>query len=164
MLHGLYWLTANLAYERPLFLALDDTHWFDTPSLHWLTYLARRIEGLPLLIVAATRPEREAREPSLVGELIADPQAYVLRPKTLGRSSIALLAGELHGLEPDDPFNAALEAATGGNPLFVRALLDAIDREEIAPTKDEAPRLRELAAEGVSRLVSLRLARLPATP
>jgi predicted ATPase len=32
-LHGLYWLTANLAAGRPLLLSLDDLHWCDLPSL-----------------------------------------------------------------------------------------------------------------------------------
>jgi hypothetical protein len=28
-LHGLYWLTLNLAGEEPLLLAIDDLHWVD---------------------------------------------------------------------------------------------------------------------------------------
>ena len=47
--HGLFWLTANLAGRRPLMLAVDDLHWADKPSLRWLSYLIRRLEGLPLL-------------------------------------------------------------------------------------------------------------------
>ena len=42
MLHGLYWLAANVAFDRPTVLAIDDLHWTDTPSLRWLCYLARR--------------------------------------------------------------------------------------------------------------------------
>ena len=44
-LHGLYWLTLNLAAERPLLLAIDDLHWCDRPSLRFVAYLARRLEG-----------------------------------------------------------------------------------------------------------------------
>src|SRR5262245_24509710 len=32
-LHGLYWLTANLADRGPLMLAVDDAQWADAPSL-----------------------------------------------------------------------------------------------------------------------------------
>jgi hypothetical protein len=39
-LHGLYWLTLNLAAETPLVLAVDDVHWCDRPSLRFLAYLA----------------------------------------------------------------------------------------------------------------------------
>jgi predicted ATPase len=42
-LHGLYWLSANLALERPLLLAIDDAQWADRPSLRFLTHLARRL-------------------------------------------------------------------------------------------------------------------------
>src|SRR4051794_11769736 len=53
--HGLYWLTANLASSRPLLLAVDDLQWADAGSLHWLAYLSRRLEGLPVLVVATVR-------------------------------------------------------------------------------------------------------------
>ena len=33
ILHGLYWLTANLAERRPVLLAIDDAHWGDLESL-----------------------------------------------------------------------------------------------------------------------------------
>src|SRR5262249_56391751 len=60
IIHGLYWLAANVALQQPTLLAIDDLHWADTPSLRWLLYLTRRLEGGPLHVVAATRPpERE---------------------------------------------------------------------------------------------------------
>ena len=48
VLHGLYWLTANLADRWPLLIAIDDAHWADEPSLRWLAHLAPRLEGLPV--------------------------------------------------------------------------------------------------------------------
>ena len=162
ILHGLYWLAANVAFHRPTLLAIDDLHWADSPSLRWLLYLTRRLEGVPLLVAAGARPpEGEGRDPTLVAELIADPQAAAVRPGPLGRASIAVLAHELHGLDPDEAFSAALEAATGGNPLFVGAVLDAVAREGTSPTAEHVPRLLEIGAQGVARAVGLRLARLP---
>ena len=40
VLHGLYWLAANLADRRSLLIAVDDAHWADEASLRWLAYLA----------------------------------------------------------------------------------------------------------------------------
>jgi DNA-binding CsgD family transcriptional regulator len=161
ILHGLYWLAANAAFHQPTLLAIDDLHWADTHSLRWLLYLTRRLEGVPLLVAAGTRPpEGESREPRLVAELIADPEAAPIRPEPLGRASIAVLARELHGLAPDEAFSAALETATRGNPLFVGAVLDAVAREGTCPTAEHVPRLLEIGAQGVSRAVALRLARL----
>src|SRR6266576_885289 len=65
-LHGLYWLTINLADAQPLLVAVDDAHWADVASLRWLIYLARRLAGVPVAIVLATRPA----EPGPVPELL----------------------------------------------------------------------------------------------
>jgi DNA-binding CsgD family transcriptional regulator len=163
ILHGLYWLAANVAFQQPTLLAIDDLHWADIPSLRWLLYLTRRLEGVPLLVAAGTRPpEGEGRDPTLVAELLADPEVTRIRPEPLGRASIAVFARELHGLDPDEAFCAALESASGGNPLFVGAMLDAVAREGTSPTAEQVPRLLEIGAQGVSRAVGLRLARLPA--
>jgi DNA-binding CsgD family transcriptional regulator len=161
MLHGLYWLAANVALHQPLLLAVDDLHWADEPSLRWLSYLARRLEGLPLLVVAATRPPEQARTPSLVTEILADPLAAVIRPGALGQESAATLAQALFGLEPDAAFAAALRETSGGNPLYLAALLDAVARQQIPPTAEQAPRLLEVGGEALSRGIGLRLARLP---
>jgi DNA-binding CsgD family transcriptional regulator len=151
-----------VSFQQPTLLAIDDLHWADTPSLRWLLYLTRRLEGVPLLVAVGTRPpEGGSHDPVLVADLVSDPEAVAIRPEPLGRASIAVLARELHGLEPDGAFCAALETATGGNPLFVGAVLDAVAREGTSPTAGNAARLLEIGAQGVSRAVGVRLARLP---
>ena len=59
VLHGLYWLCANLAGDEPLVLTVDDAHWADAPSLRFLAFLLPRLEELSLALVVATRPEAE---------------------------------------------------------------------------------------------------------
>src|SRR5262245_44006269 len=142
ILHGLYWLAANVAFHQPTLLSIDDLHWADTASLRWFLYLTRRLEGVPILVAAAARPpEGESRDPTLVAELIADPALVAIRPEPLGRASIAMLARRLYALEADEAFCAALESATGGNPLFIGAVLDAVAREGTSPTAQHVPRL-----------------------
>ena len=51
-LHGLFWLAANLSATGPLLLAIDDLHWCDAGSLRFIAYLAQRLEGLPIAVVA----------------------------------------------------------------------------------------------------------------
>ena len=58
LLHGLYWLTANLADDEPLLLAVDDAQWLDEPSLRFLRYLAVRIDELPVALLVAWRSAR----------------------------------------------------------------------------------------------------------
>ena len=79
--HGLYWLVCNLADTAPLFLAVDDGQWCDASSARFLSYLARRLDELPVLLAVAVRsgePEGEAAETAL-----GDGQARVLRPRPL---------------------------------------------------------------------------------
>jgi DNA-binding CsgD family transcriptional regulator/tetratricopeptide (TPR) repeat protein len=160
--HGLYWLAANLAYVGPTCLVVDDLHWADVPSLHWLGYLARRLDGLPLAVVATTRPSGQAHDPMLVDSLLGDPAAVIVQPAPLAIASITELARERLGTDPADAFCAAVAVATGGNPLFVAALLDTVARERLEPTAASAKHALELGPRAVSRAVSLRLARLPA--
>ena len=162
ILHGLYWLAANFASCKPLLVVVDDLHWADEPSLRWLVYLARRLEGLPLLLLIGTRPPVQANTPALVTELLADPLGVVIHPGGLGQESAATLARERLGVEPDAIFSAALQTGSGGNPLFLVALLDALWREGTAPTAEHAPRVLELGPQAVSRGVATRLARLHA--
>ena len=160
-LHGLYWLAANLAARRPLLLALDDLHWCDLPSLRWLAYLLPRMEGLGLLLVVGLRPREPGADPALVGEIVSDPLATIVRPAPLSPEATARLLRQSLSPAADDPFCAACEEATGGNPLLLRELVHAIAEEGLVPIEPNVPRLRELAARAGSRAVSLRLSRLP---
>src|SRR5262245_19471766 len=57
VLHGLYWLVAGLAAQRPQLLLVDDLHWADAASVRFLDFLANRIDTVPVLLLAARRPE-----------------------------------------------------------------------------------------------------------
>jgi DNA-binding CsgD family transcriptional regulator/tetratricopeptide (TPR) repeat protein len=160
-LHGLYWLTANLAARRPLLLAVDDLHWCDLPSLRCLAYLLPRMEGLGLLVLVGLRPAEPGEDPGLIGQIVSDPLATTVRPAALSTEAVARLLHESLSPEADDAFCAACQEATGGNPLLLHELVHAIAAEGLAPTEANVPRLRELAARAGSRAVSLRLSRLP---
>jgi hypothetical protein len=162
MLHGLYWLAANVALRSPTMIAVDDLHWSDGPSLRWLAYLSRRLEGLPLAVVGGLRPPEQSQQVELLTELTADPTAMLIRPASLGIESIGRLAAEQFRRDPERPFVEACLAATGGNPLFLRALLATLAGEGLAPSAANAERVLEIGPESVTRAVALRLARLPA--
>src|SRR6266516_7033616 len=160
-LHGLYWLTANLAARRPLLLAIDDLHWCDLPSLRWLAYLLPRMEELALLVAAGLRPEEPGEDGGLLGQIVSDPVAAVIRPAPLSAGAATLLLRETLSPDAEDAFCAACWEETAGNPLLLRELVHAIAAEGLTPTEQNVPRLRELGARAGSRAVSLRLSRLP---
>ena len=161
ILHGLYWLAANAALSQPTVLVVDDLHWGDAPSLRWLAFIAHRLEGLPLMLAVATRPPQQAEQVALLTELLSDPAAVVLRPRALDPGSVAILARDIFSAEPDAEFCAACHEVTGGNPLYLRALLITLAADRVAPVADASARVYEIGPEPVARAVSLRLARLP---
>ena len=58
MAHSMLWLCAALTDGgAPLMLVVDDGHWADRPSLEVISYLARRVSDVPMLIVLAFRPD-----------------------------------------------------------------------------------------------------------
>ena len=81
VLNGLYRLATNIAERKPLALVVDDLHWADAPTLRWLSFLARRLEGVPLLVVVSLRPPEQSVERELLTEIVSDPGALVIRPR-----------------------------------------------------------------------------------
>ena len=57
----LFWRCSALAAMRPLALIVDNAQWADRQSLEALSYLARRIDELPVLIAIGARRRRPAR-------------------------------------------------------------------------------------------------------
>jgi DNA-binding CsgD family transcriptional regulator len=160
-LHGLFWLTANIAARGPVLLAIDDLHWCDAASLRWLGYLLPRIEGLPVLLAVGLRPSEPGADATLIGRVVSDPLAVVIQPAPLGTEASAQLVRATLSADADDVFCSTCHEETGGNPLLLRELVARIAAEGLAPTEANVSRLRELEARAGSRAVSLRLARLP---
>jgi DNA-binding CsgD family transcriptional regulator len=162
VLHGLYWLCANLAAERPLVVTVDDAHWADAPSLRFLAFLLPRLEELALALVVATRPEAEGPAAPLLGLLLADPLARVVRPAPLSAGAVGRLIEEGLGRAPAPAFAAACQRTTGGVPFLVRELVAALHEEGVEPTTVEAQRVESLGARTIGRAMLVRLNRLPA--
>jgi len=164
VLHGLYWLTADVARrDGALLLAIDDLHWADPPSQRFAMHLARRLDGLPVLLAATIREPRAglARDKALTAALMTEPGVSVLRPAALTPAGSAQLVGLTIG-QPTQAFSDACHELTGGNPLLLRGLLAALTDEGVTGADADVPHLRRLTPEAVSRHVLLRLARLPA--
>ncbi len=128
-LHDLYWLVAELAEGQPLLIAVDDAHWADQPSLRHLLYLARRLEGLPILLVIAER-SGEASSPIL--EELRQAAETRIEPQPLSLSGVRRLIGSTFDDEISPEFVAACLEGTGGLPLYLCEALRAL-REESAP-------------------------------
>ncbi len=156
-LHGLYWLTVALSDETPLALLVDDVQWADEPSLRALTYLARRIEELPVVIVAASRSDVAAE---LSATLREDPATVVLTPAPLSRDACEqLVRAELGDATP--AFLDACHDAAAGIPLLAKSLGAALRDDGVAPDESGLADVRRHAQAIVATSVLIRLRHLP---
>ncbi|MEA2450840.1 MAG: hypothetical protein QOG63_2772 [Thermoleophilaceae bacterium] len=159
LLHGLYWLVANLAEQRPLVLLVDDAQWVDRSSLTWLIYLAQRIEELPIALVVGFRGREPGADHDLLARLAAHPTAQALEPAPLTPGAVRRLVRDRLP-DADAEFCAACQTATGGNPFLLRELLASIQHEGIEPRAGEAAAVARLAPDGVLDSVLERLRRM----
>jgi DNA-binding CsgD family transcriptional regulator len=160
ILHGLYWLCANLARRSALLLCVDDLHWADQASVRFMHYLGRRLQELPIAVVAAARPAESHEGSPLVAALTADPSAEVLVLAPLSEQAVAELVRLGLGEEVEPVFAAACHEVTGGVPFLVQELVRTIAEEGVEPTAAAASRVAALAPRTVSQSVVQRLSRL----
>jgi DNA-binding CsgD family transcriptional regulator len=150
ILHGLYWLCANLAAVRPLCLVVDDAHCADAASLRYLAFLLTRLEELDVALVVANRPREPGTDGELLTTMTADPSADVIRLAPLTRAAVAQLLEAALGGTPHQAVVDTSLRVTRGMPFLVRELAEAL-RE--GGTRSDV--------ETVARSVRLRLLRLP---
>ena len=159
VLHGLLWVVLDLAEERPLLLTVDDLQWADRPSLRFLAYLARRIEELPVLLLATIRTGEPDADEDLLDAVRQVPSVSLpLAP--LSPQGVGGIVAERLGEQPEDAFVAACHTATGGNPLLVRELVAGLELDGVRPVASQADVVRSIGPRAVSRTVASRLARL----
>jgi DNA-binding CsgD family transcriptional regulator len=160
MLHGLYWLLNNLVDEAPVLLVIDDLHWADVESLRFVSYLAPRLDGLTLAVVASVR----TRDKGLaeLARLASSPETTVVRPRPLSVDGTVQLCKARLEADVTDEFAAACWEATGGVPFFLDQLLREVDDEQVPTDATGAARVRCMGPPGVAHAVLLRLSEAPA--
>lgn len=160
VLHGLYWLVANLSAENPLVVFVDDLHWADAPSAQFLAYLAHRIEDLPVTVIAAVRSGENSADQEALADLAS--HAVMICPAPLTESAMATMIESGFGRASAPAFTAACHRATGGNPFLVRELVTAMVEEKIEPgDASSIVRVESMRPSSLIRAVSRRLAQLP---
>jgi DNA-binding CsgD family transcriptional regulator len=156
--HGLFWLVCNLADTVPLFLGVDDGQWCDAGSARFLSYLSRRLDELPVVLVVVVRsgePGHDAVRAALGGS-----HPRVLRPRPLSVAATSDLVRKKLASGAEEDFCRECYRVSGGNPFLLGALLDELAAERIAPVSASARRLTGVYPLAVTRGMLARLARL----
>ncbi|HEY0345441.1 MAG TPA: AAA family ATPase, partial [Solirubrobacteraceae bacterium] len=162
VLHGLYWLTAHLAADRPVLLVVDDLHWSDPVSVSWLVYLARRIDGLAVALILGARPVEPGAHDALLERLRATEGLRRVEPAPLSLAAVDDLARAILGDQVERAFSEVCHAATGGNPFYLVELLRALRHDGVAGTAASVPAIDGLTPRAVVEATLARLRRLPA--
>ena len=114
-----------------------------------------------MLLLVGTRPDEESLSIELP-TLVADPGARRLALAPLSDHSVRAWVRSALGAEAAEEFCRACHGATNGNPLLMSELIREVASANVAPTAEHAARVEALGSRGVSSVVLMRLARLPA--
>jgi DNA-binding CsgD family transcriptional regulator len=159
VIHGLFWLLANLAESGPVLIAIDDAHWADRTSLRLVNYLLQRLDATSVAIILARRLGEPGAPDDLLGQIAAHEASHPVRPQALSRDGArAFVAAALPAA--DEAFADACWRMTEGNCFLLGELVAAVEAEGWQPTARNAPRIGTLAPEAVLRAVAVRLMRL----
>lgn len=126
-------LFTAVSQQRPVVLILEDLHWARAPSLQLLSHLAKATAQTRLLIVATMRTTAPDRSDDLTYAIADMYRLDGVQRIDLGGLDVADIAdyvtNEL-GASPTEAQSSAavLRDRTGGNPFFLRELLQDLAR------------------------------------
>jgi len=145
----LFWgvrkLVESIASERPLALRFDDIHWAEATLLDLVAHLRTTIDGVPLLVLCATRPDLlERRDWTEVSDATIE-----LAP--LGEGDAGRVIEHVLGTVavPDAVRRRIVEAAEG-NPLFVEQLVSMLVDERLLVLGEDGWRATSDLSEGLA--------------
>jgi adenylate cyclase len=141
------------AGHGPLVLAIDDLHWADRPTLDLITAVGRRRRSASLLVLGTYRhTDLDEGHPlqATVSELVVRGLATRIRLQPLSLETATELVTRREVDPPPPDAMKALHRRSGGNPLFLGALLDTTT--ERGPDTDLPRSLGELVEHDLDRL------------
>ena len=112
-------LLSEAATDRPLLLIAEDAHWLDQPSVDVLSFVARRLESDPIVLLAAARDGYPtAFRPGELPELRVQPLDPAAAQRVLEAAAARLSPGE----------RSRILRVAAGNPLALVELPSIADR------------------------------------
>ena len=113
---------ADLLARAPVLIIVDDMHLCDSDSARFLANMAVRIDGLPIVILTAQRPDSTGSRNPSPSPMTRVAGAAQLRPRPLSANGSAAVLTRLLGRPADGSTLARCHELTGGNPLLLTEL------------------------------------------
>ena len=149
---GMLSLLAAAAEERPHLVCADDVHWLDDASREALIFVARRLGAEGVVLLCASRPQRD------VLEAFTGVEALAVAPLDDATAAELLRREAPHRVS--DEVAADLVATAHGNPLALTEIPRTLSADELAgrqPLTGPVP-----AGERIEEAFARQLADLPA--
>ena len=119
--------------------------------LRFLAYLVRRLEGQPVLVSASVRTGDPPTDAALLAEIANDPATAHVRPGPLSEEAVGdARRRSASAPSPTTPSARPATRTTGGNPLLVRQLLNALETDGVTPDAAHADVVRAIGSRAVS--------------
>ena len=144
---------AAMAERHLLILVVEDIHWADDALLDFLEHLAEWAVDVPILLVAAARPELLSNRSDWGGG-IRNAATLTLSPLANNDAAQLLAALLERAVLPAESQQTILEQA-GGNPLYVTEFVRLAEESDLL---DDAGRISELGLpDSVQAIIGARL-------
>jgi len=164
LLDGVATLLRRLARRKPLLLVLDDLDRADHASLRLLEFVAGDVTATPFLIVGAFRTTSLDTDHALAATLVELARQAPCERHYLGgltRGDVEEFVRQYAGVETSPHAIEVLHATTGGNPFFLRELVDHEARQGGGERLSSAGTLRLELPPSLRDAIRGRLAELP---
>lgn len=158
VLHNLHLTVVALAAVKPIAVVVDDLHQIDLSSVRWLLHLARRMAGLPVVVVATVADDVDTPTEPLLADLRAAPRCEVIRLAPLSPQAVEKVVAARLGAEPDPLVVAACHEVSAGNPRVLEELLRGLsarpEADQVAVVRDVGVRVHRARLLAVVRAQS----------
>ncbi|RCW45962.1 regulatory LuxR family protein [Halopolyspora algeriensis] len=137
---------SRIQEQEPVVIVVDDAHQADVESLRALSSAFRRMAREKVLIILATREDRQDNSPAEVHEFLSGHRGPTVRVAPLTPAEVQDLAIRWAGVDLSSSTAQRLSDHTRGNPLHVRQLLNEAPSEVWLEWQPMLPAPRQLAA------------------
>jgi predicted ATPase len=143
-----------VARDRPTMMVFEDIHFSDPSLLDLIEYLASRVQDVPLLMIATSRPDLLTSRPTWAGGLLTS-RTVSLEP--LSAEDAIELTGRLfeqRGLGGLADQADSLAASSDGNPLFIEELTASLAERSTRDASQLPGSIRGIVAARLDALPS----------